>query len=112
MKITKIQIDYLTRRLNTIIENKLQQRRNASDIDVIYEWIKTNPIVLRRREEIKSISVSSLFDTNALEEFKISVYKATEEYKKTLIEYRDKVLDEAVLGGEDITKMIKVLEDM
>ena len=115
MKITKTQIDYLTRRLNVIIENKLQQRRNSTDIDSVYEWIKANPIVLRKREDIKSVSfstVSSFFDTNALEEFKTGVYKVTEEYRKSLQKYRDTILDNAVLGDEDITKMIKVLEDM
>ena len=112
MKMTKTQIDYLKSRLYTIVQEKMAEVEKGNTLRY-YEWLEANPPALRKFEDVPShvFSIGSFFDDKAFNAFQATIAEENSARRKELNDIKQRILDAAVLGKEDITNLIKELEE-
>ena len=135
MALTKTQIDYLTNRLDRIINEKIRNyRKRIGDEkrlpELIKEGLENDSITLKSKEEIaqmvieilnrnhgylESIMISQLIQNSDYRSISEQMNIKTEmvnEYTKKLYEAKDKTLDKFVLNLVDIETAIKEFEEV
>jgi hypothetical protein len=135
MALTKTQIDYLTNRLDRIINEKIRNyRKRIGDEkrlpELIKEGLENDSITLKSKEEIaqmvieilnrnygylESIMISQLIQNSDYRSICDQMNIKTEmvnEYTKKLYEAKDKALDKFVLNLVDIETAIKEFEEV
>ena len=135
MALTKTQIDYLTNRLDRIINEKIRNyRKRIGDEkrlpELIKEGLENDSITLKSKEEIaqmvieilnrnhgylESIMISQLIQNadyrSICDQMNIKA-EMVNEYTKKLYEAKDKALDKFVLNLVDIETAIKEFEEV
>lgn len=112
MKMTKTQIEYLKSRLYTIVQEKMGEVEKRNTLRY-YEWLEANPPALRSVDDLHphSYLLSSFFDDKAFNAFQATIAEENSARRKELNDIKQRILDAAVLGKEDITNLIKELEE-
>ena len=109
---TKTQIEYLKSRLYDIVQEKMAKFEKGNTLRY-YEWLEANPPALRKFEDVhpRSYLISSFFDDKAFNAFQATIIEENSARRKELNDIKQRILDAAVLGKEDITNLIKELEE-
>ena len=112
MKMTKTQIEYLKNRLNNIVHAKMTEVSKENTLRY-YEWLEANPLALRKFDDVHpySSSLGSFFDDTAFRAFQVTVTEENQRRKRELEDIKQRILDTAVLGEEDVTNLIKEIEE-